>query len=159
MTFPLNFSDTGGKHAADALGSAQVIVAGHQFEEGNTMARKTVVTLTDDIDGELADETVRFGIDGVYYEIDLRESNARKLREILQPYRSAARRTSPPTRGKASRSRSSAADRARSAEIRAWARRHGLPVSERGRISAALIAAYKANDPSRLKGTGSDRQG
>ncbi len=122
------------------------------------MARKTVVTLTDDIDGELADETVRFGIDGVYYEIDLRESNARKLREILRPYQSAARRTSPPTRGKASRGRSSGADRERSAEIRAWAKQHGLPVSERGRISAALVAAYKANDPSRLKDTGSGRQ-
>lgn len=123
------------------------------------MAQKTVVTLTDDLDGELADETVKFGLDGVYYEIDLREGNAKKLRQILQPYQSAARRAAPPARGKAARGRSSGTDRERSAEIRAWAKQHGLPVSERGRISASLAAAFEANDPSRVTGAGSGAQG
>lgn len=118
------------------------------------MAQKTVVTLTDDLDGELADETVKFGLDGVYYEIDLRESNANKLRELLRPYQSAARRAAPPAaaRGKGGQGRGGGAgDRERSAEIRAWAKKHGLPVSERGRISSALAAAFEANDPSRIK--------
>ncbi|MEV5414164.1 Lsr2 family protein [Thermopolyspora sp. NPDC052614] len=123
------------------------------------MAQKTVVTLTDDLDGELADETVKFGLDGVYYEIDLRESNAKKLRQLLQPYQSAARRATAPataTRGKGGRGRTSGGgDRERSAEIRAWAKKHGLPVSERGRISAILAAAFEANDPSRVKSAGS----
>lgn len=37
------------------------------------MARKkeVIVTLTDDIDGAKAAETVAFGVDGVNYEIDL----------------------------------------------------------------------------------------
>lgn len=118
------------------------------------MAQKTVVTLTDDLDGELADETVKFGLDGVYYEIDLRESNAKKLREIFQPYQSAARKATPP-KGRGARGRSSSADRERSAEIRAWAKKHGIPVSERGRISASLVEAFEANDPSRVKTAGS----
>lgn len=35
------------------------------------MARQETVTLTDDIDGGKADETVTFGLDGASYEIDL----------------------------------------------------------------------------------------
>ena len=35
------------------------------------MATKTTVVLEDDLDGGPADETVRFGLDGVEYEIDL----------------------------------------------------------------------------------------
>ena len=56
------------------------------------MAQKTVVTLTDDIDGKTADETVKFGLDGINYEIDLRRANAEKLREALRPYQDAARK-------------------------------------------------------------------
>ncbi len=125
------------------------------------MAQKTVVTLTDDLDGELADETVKFGLDGVYYEIDLRESNATKLRQLLKPYQSAARRAAPGAapRGKGGRGRATGGgDRERSAEIRAWAKKHGLPVSERGRISSLLAAAFEANDPSRVKSADSGSQ-
>jgi len=35
------------------------------------MAQKTIVSLIDDLSGEEADETVRFGLDGAQYEIDL----------------------------------------------------------------------------------------
>lgn len=44
------------------------------------MAKRTQITLIDDVDGELADETVQFGLDGVSYEIDLSQANADVLR-------------------------------------------------------------------------------
>jgi hypothetical protein len=117
------------------------------------MAQKTVVTLIDDIDGERADETVKFGLDGVNYEIDLGKGNADKLRTALEPFQAAARKaagTATP-RGRASRG-GRTTDRERSAEIRAWAKKHGLPVSERGRIASDLAAAYEAGDPTKLAG-------
>jgi hypothetical protein len=40
------------------------------------MAQKITVTLEDDLDGGPADQTVRFGLDGAEYEIDLSISNA-----------------------------------------------------------------------------------
>ncbi len=114
------------------------------------MAQKTVVTLTDDIDGKTADETIRFGLDGVDYEIDLRRANAEKLREALRPFQEAARKVTPSRRGRGRGGRA-AARRDRSAEIRSWAKRHGLRVSERGRIAADLAAAYDAGDPERIR--------
>jgi len=116
------------------------------------MALKTVITLTDDLDGSPADETVRFALDGVSYEIDLRKDNAEKLRNALKPFREAARRAPAPGSKRGKSSRSSSGDRQRSAKIRAWAKAHGLPVSERGRISTPLAKAYEANDPSLVTG-------
>jgi hypothetical protein len=115
------------------------------------MAQKTVVTLTDDIDGKTADETIRFGLDGVNYEIDLRRANADKLRDALRPFQEAARKVSTGRRGRGRGGRATAAGRDRSAEIRSWAKQHGLRVSERGRIAADLAAAYDAGDPERIR--------
>ena len=50
------------------------------------MARKTRIVLIDDINGELGDETIKFGLDGIDYEIDLSSENAAKLREVLDPW-------------------------------------------------------------------------
>ena len=57
------------------------------------MVKKVLVSLIDDFDGKPADETVQFGLDGVSYEIDLSAENAKKLREHLQPWVNAGRRT------------------------------------------------------------------
>lgn len=57
------------------------------------MARTTVITLVDDVDGTPATETVSFSVDGVAYEIDLSEANARKLRDEIAPWLNAGRRT------------------------------------------------------------------
>jgi len=37
-----------------------------------------------------------------------------------------------------------AASRQRSSDIRAWAKDHGMAVSERGRIPASVVAEYQA---------------
>jgi len=46
------------------------------------VAQKVTVSLIDDLDGDKADETVEFGLDGKSYEIDLSTGNAGKLREF-----------------------------------------------------------------------------
>ncbi|MGH3997546.1 MAG: histone-like nucleoid-structuring protein Lsr2, partial [Pseudonocardiaceae bacterium] len=65
----------------------------------NGMAKRTVVTVIDDIDGSEGAETVSFGLDGVNYEIDLAEVNAGTLREALRPYVDRGLRVSGRTRG------------------------------------------------------------
>lgn len=63
------------------------------------MAQRSVITLVDDLDGTELDaatgDTIRFGLDGRNYEIDLRDENAAALRETLRPYATAGRRTTP----------------------------------------------------------------
>jgi len=106
------------------------------------MAQRVVVTLEDDIDGGEAAETVSFALDGVSYEIDLSEANASKLRDDLASWIGHARRaggrksTSTARRGGGGRG-----GRDLSA-IREWARKNGHKVSDRGRISADIQAAY-----------------
>lgn len=108
------------------------------------MAQRVQIMLEDDFDGSPADETVTFGLDGVTYEIDLSASNAAQLRDVLAPYvghgrRSGGRRSGPSTRGATSRSGGSKRDLA---SVREWARKNGHKVSDRGRISAEIQAAY-----------------
>ncbi len=110
------------------------------------MAQKVTVQLVDDLDGSVAEETVQFGLDGVSYQIDLSTVNAEKIRDTFADYVNHARRTGN-ARGRrptatATRSRSAAVDREQNQAIREWARKRGLKVSERGRISAEVLEAY-----------------
>lgn len=108
------------------------------------MAQKVEVLLIDDLEGGTADETVRFGLDGVSYEIDLSDGNAAQLREALTPYVQRARKSSGRTqRTRGSRARGSSS-RERSAEIRSWARQQGISVNERGRIPSWIVEKYQA---------------
>jgi hypothetical protein len=56
------------------------------------MAQKITVALEDDLDGGPADQTVRFGLGGAEYEIDLSASNATAFRARLAPYTARARK-------------------------------------------------------------------
>ena len=56
------------------------------------MAQKVQTLLIDDLDGGEAQTTVRFGLDGTEYEIDLSAKNADALRKALARYVDAARR-------------------------------------------------------------------
>jgi hypothetical protein len=105
------------------------------------MAQKVTVALEDDIDGGAAEETVRFGFDGTEYEIDLSGKNARSFRKQLAPFIEHARKVG---RGPARRAERTAAGRQRSGDIRAWARAHGVAVSERGRIPVSVVEQYQA---------------
>jgi hypothetical protein len=82
------------------------------------MAQKITVALEDDIDGGPADETVRFGLGGTEYEIDLSTKNAAAFRGKLAPFTGHARKAG---RGQRRRGGRTAASRDRSGSIRAWA--------------------------------------
>lgn len=101
------------------------------------MAQRVKILLTDDMDGTEADETVRFGLDGGQYEIDLSSQNAAILRDTIRPYVGKARRVrkSAPRAAGASRS-------PETKKIRAWAKENGYEVSDRGRVEKHIKDAY-----------------
>ena len=105
------------------------------------MAQKVTVTLEDDLSGGPAKETVRFAFEGADYEIDLNAKNAAAFRKQLGPYLEHARRAG---RAPGRRAGRTAASRQRSGDVRAWAKEHGLAVSERGRIPASAMEQYQA---------------
>ena len=58
------------------------------------MAQKVQTLFIDDLDGSAAEGTVRFGLDGTEYEIDLNAGHAQQLRDALAAYVRAGRRVS-----------------------------------------------------------------
>ena len=56
------------------------------------MARQTSIAYVDDLDGSKATETVKFGLDGKTYEIDLNKKNAAVLRKAIATYIDNGRR-------------------------------------------------------------------
>lgn len=117
------------------------------------MGRHTIVEITDDITGEPDAKEVRFGLEGVEYEIDLGDKNATALREHLAPFIAAGRpvphavtkqsRIQPPPRKPATM------DAAQRREIRRWWdenwRNAGLPEPTgqgRGRIPEKVVEAH-----------------
>ena len=107
------------------------------------MAQKVQVLLIDDLDGSAADGTVRFGLDGTEYEIDLNAEHAQALRDALSRYVQAARRAGGGARRPARGGRR-AAGGAQSTEVREWAKAQGIEVKDRGRVPAELVARFKA---------------
>jgi hypothetical protein len=105
------------------------------------VATRITVLLEDDLDGGPADETVRFGLDGVDYEIDLSRPNARAFRRELASFLIHARRAEGGRRRRPARN---SPDRGRGGDIRAWAKDAGIDVSDRGRIPASVVAQYQA---------------
>jgi hypothetical protein len=110
------------------------------------MARKVQVRLLDDLDGTTAEETLKFGLDGINYEIDLNAQHADELRAGLARYVLKARRlgrervaVSSPTRAVTS----TAASRDQNRAIREWARTKGIELSERGRIPAHVVQQFE----------------
>ena len=77
------------------------------------------------------------------YEIDLCEKHSIRFDELIGKYAEHARKASS---GRGPRTkRRTAAHRKHSAQVRAWAKDHGLAVSERGRIPADVVTRYEAN--------------
>jgi hypothetical protein len=95
------------------------------------MAQKVKTVLVDDLNGEPAAETVQFGLDGRYYELDLSKDNAKQLRAALKAYVRAARPVAPPKRAE------------EAARIRVWAKENGYEVAPRGRIHREVIEVYR----------------
>ena len=106
------------------------------------MAQRTVIKLVDDLDNkEIEDggQTVSFSYNGVQYEIDLGEKNAKKFDDALAPFVAAARRTG----GRQARS-SKSTSVVDTKAVRAWAKSNNIEISARGRVPAEVIDKYRA---------------
>jgi hypothetical protein len=103
------------------------------------MARKIQTLLVDDLDGGEAAGTVRFGLDGTEYEIDLSAAHGDELRGALAQYLAHARRVGGTTRN-AVRGRRDAVD---NSKVREWAKGQGIEIKERGRVPADIVEKYK----------------
>lgn len=105
--------------------------------------------MTDDLDGsEDAVSTISIALDKVSYEIDLSAANEARLRDKLARFVDAATEVkSKPTPRRGQKSAAVAStrpDKEQTQAIREWARANGHKVSDRGRISAAIQAAFGA---------------
>ena len=106
------------------------------------MAQKIQTLFIDDIDGGAAEGTVRFGLDGTEYEIDLNGEHSDELRATLGKYIEHARKMGSTRRGTARGGRKPSAQD--TAAVRAWAREKGYDIKGRGRVPAGLVAEYRA---------------
>ncbi len=108
------------------------------------MASKTIIQYIDDLDNsELSgdDHTVAFGFERASYEIDLSENNAQKLENALAPFVAVARRVGGrPTSAAPSEI---GPGREQLQAMRLWARKNGMKVADRGRVSRQIQEAYR----------------
>ena len=117
------------------------------------MAKQIIHKLVDDLDGGDAEETVKFVLDGIQYEIDLSKKNADKLRDLFAPYVGAGTKVARGgvvVGGRAARGRGGAtADREQNKAIREWAKKNGKDISDRGRIPQDVVDEFHAKGPGR----------
>ena len=110
----------------------------------SAVVQKVEIKLVDDLDGSPADVVITFGLDGKSYVIDLNTANADEFRSALAPYVKAARKddsVKPASRA----ARAKAADAGpNTAEVREWAKKQGIEVPDRGRLSGSLVLQFQA---------------
>src|SRR5579863_1027066 len=126
---------------------AWIVYAGTaEISERNraSVAQKIQTLFIDDLDGSTAEGTVRFGLDGTEYEIDLNAEHAKSLRDALARYVGAARRVSGGTRRPARSGRRASASGLNSTEVREWAKAQGIEEKDRGRVPAELVVRFRA---------------
>lgn len=128
------------------------------------MAKRVIEILEDDLgDGDAAG-TLRFGLDGTWYEIDLSEKNTKRFNDAMKEFVENARRTGGKaggaTKSGSSVKKSTAAPAKKAAatpsgtganqsgysnrEIRDWARTQGIEVGSQGRLPADIIDQFVA---------------
>jgi hypothetical protein len=116
------------------------------------MARREIVVLEDDIDGSKADETIKFALDGVIFEIDLHMEHATELRGSFAKWTQRARRVGRlngqapqvPAQARRTGGRPAYRDKAQNRAIRDWAKRKGYDISDRGVIPERYIDEFNA---------------
>ena len=108
------------------------------------MAKRTTVVIHDDLDGSEGASTVKFGLDGKSYEIDLSEAHEKELRKALEKYLEAATQvTVHGAAGGGRRKYGTGPARPNTKHIREWLRSQGVEISDRGRIPTDLLNRYK----------------
>jgi type III secretion system FlhB-like substrate exporter len=114
------------------------------------MARRFI--LSDDLTGNESEDVKGhlFMVDNVFYEVDFSGESFDSFEKALAPFIKVMRETRRITataKGEASKAEA----------IRQWAKANGLAISERGRMSDEVIAAYeKAHDSANSTATDSD---
>ncbi|TCN53561.1 Lsr2 protein [Rhodococcus sp. SMB37] len=122
--------------------------------------QKEIVEYFDDLDGRPIDEglaqTIRFTVDDVQYEIDLRPAHVEQFRADMARWIAAARLGArDPHSGRTRRATATAVpsmgagagagrDRYQLAAVRDWARGQGIAVSSRGRVSRRVLEQFDA---------------
>jgi hypothetical protein len=103
------------------------------------MAKKVDSYLVDDFDGSKPAQTVKFGLHGTEYEIDLSEPNTKQLESDLERYIGAGRRV-----GRGGRTgRRSEQRHAHIQAARVWLRAHGHDIGDRGRVPKELMVMFE----------------
>jgi Lsr2 len=104
------------------------------------MAQRIQTLFIDDIDGGSADGTVRFGLDGTDYEIDLSGEHTDELRKALGKFIEHSRKVGAARRSPRGLRGAPAVD---TAKVREWAKGNGYDIKDRGRVPADLVAKYQ----------------
>ena len=104
------------------------------------MAKKTVITTSDDLDGSTKEvSTYHFGWLGRDYEIDLGPKSFKAFDAAMAPYVTAGR-----IEARQATTRTKPGDREYSiVELREWAAANGINVPSRGRIPQAVVEQFK----------------
>lgn len=109
------------------------------------MAKRTIEVFHDDLDGSEGASTVKFGLDGKSYEIDLSEAHEKELRKALEKYVGAATQVSAHNAASTGRRKYGTGPARRDTKhIREWLRSQGVEISDRGRIPTDLMNRYNA---------------
>jgi hypothetical protein len=98
--------------------------------------------MTDDIDGSEAETTIKFGLSGTEYEIDLNGKNAERFQQAVQKYIEAGRKAGGTSRRTVRSTRSNGGPSP--SEVREWAKSQGIAVKDRGRVPDELVVKFKA---------------
>jgi hypothetical protein len=110
------------------------------------MGQKTTVVIEDDLDGAQGAKERDFGIDGMFYKIDLTDDNYAKLTAALTDYVAAGRRATAPkprTSYHPTKSAERAANRERNRQIREWCKVKGITLNgDRGRIPHEVLKLW-----------------
>jgi hypothetical protein len=107
------------------------------------MAKSTITTVTDDIDGSADATPVSFTFQGVSYAIDLAPKNLDKLTKSLAPFIEHTTKS----RGPATSSGRRAPKTGRGydlVQLREWAGKNKINVPSRGRIPGGVVDQYLA---------------
>jgi hypothetical protein len=122
------------------------MITDQQTMNGARVAQRIETIFIDDLDGSEASTTIRFGLDGADFEIDLNAAHADELRKTAELYMEAGRKVSSTARrtGRPVGRRGTAGSGPSSSEVRDWAKDQGYDVKERGRIPAELVIKFQA---------------
>ena len=130
------------------MSGASTVVSFVSMKVGvESVARRAVVELVDDIDGTVfgdEGESINYAVDGAEYEIDLKDEHAKEFRDALDYWIAHSRRAGGRKR-RANRVTDPIGPTPRTGEvkkIREWATEQGYEMPSRGRIRADIVQAF-----------------